>query len=228
MPRAGRGVQLRSIRLDDQATRSEACGVCAALHCRARDHRVRCAAIDGLRAAPGSSWWTCDRGRGEDDGDGRHALAEPRKQRSGAGDVATRYSVGMPQDKVAFAERVVEIFNRRDVDTFFAELATPDFEWWPALTRGYEGGCFRGREGVEGFYADTDENWEEFHSVAEEFRDLSDYVVVMSRLTGRGRSSGARVDAPIWNILDFRNSRVWRTRAYFDRADAFRAAGVSE
>ena len=50
--------------------------------------------------------------------------------------MATRYSVGMPQDKVAFAKRVVEIFNRPDLDTFFAELATPDFEWRPALTRG--------------------------------------------------------------------------------------------
>jgi len=145
--------------------------------------------------------------------------------------VATRYSVGMPQDKVAFAKRVVEAFNRRDLDTFFAELGTPDFEWWPALTRAYEGGgfrCYRGRDGVEGFYADTDETWEEFQSVAEEFRDLSDCVVVMSRLKGRGRGSGARVDAPIWNILDFRDGRVWRTRAYFDRADALRAAGVSE
>jgi ketosteroid isomerase-like protein len=134
----------------------------------------------------------------------------------------------MPQDKVELAKRAVDAFNRRDVDAFFAELATPDFEWWPALTRGYEGGCFRGRQGVESFYADTSENWEEFHSVAEEFRDLGDCVLVLSRLEGRGRGSGAPVHAPIWNILDFRDGRFWRTRAYFDRAEALRAAGVSE
>ncbi len=136
----------------------------------------------------------------------------------------------MPQDKdkVQLAKLAVDAFNRRDVDAFFAGLATPDFEWWPALTRGYEGGCFRGREGVESFFADTSENWKEFHSVAEEFRDLDDCVLVLSRLEGRGKASGARVIAPIWNILDFRDGRFWRTRAYFDRAEALRAAGVSE
>jgi hypothetical protein len=54
----------------------------------------------------------------------------------------------------------------------FAELATPDFEWWPALTKACEGGCYRGREGAERFAADTRENWEELQSVAEEYRDL--------------------------------------------------------
>jgi ketosteroid isomerase-like protein len=134
----------------------------------------------------------------------------------------------MPRDKVKLAERAVDVYNRRDVDTFFAELATADIEWWPALTRAYGGGCYQGREGVETFLVDTRENWEELHSVAEEYRDLGDCVLVQGRLHGRGKGSGARVDAPVWNILDVRGGRIWRSRVYFDRAEAFRAAGVSE
>jgi ketosteroid isomerase-like protein len=134
----------------------------------------------------------------------------------------------MSHENVELARRVVDAYNRRDVYTFFAELATPDFEWFPALIRAFEGGGYRGRAGVERFYADTRETWEELQTVAEEFRDLGDCVLVLGRQVGRGTGSGAPVSAPIANILDFRGGRIWRSRAYFDRAEALRAAGLSE
>jgi hypothetical protein len=59
----------------------------------------------------------------------------------------------MSQEKVELAKRAADAYNRRDVDTFFAELATPDLEWWPALTRAFEGACYQGREGIERFVA---------------------------------------------------------------------------
>ena len=96
------------------------------------------------------------------------------------------------------------------------------------MARAYEGGCYQGREGVERYAADRSENWEELQSVAEEFRDLGDRVLVLGRQVGRGKGSGARVDAPLAVILDFRDDRIWRFRAYFDRAEGLRVAGVSE
>jgi ketosteroid isomerase-like protein len=134
----------------------------------------------------------------------------------------------MRGDKVHLAKRAADVYNRRDIETFFAECATADIEWWPALTRAYGGGCYRGREGVETFLVDTWENWEELQWVAEEYRDLGGCVLMGGRLYGRGKGSGARVDAPAWNVLDFRDGRIWRSRVYFDRADALRAAGVSD
>jgi ketosteroid isomerase-like protein len=134
----------------------------------------------------------------------------------------------MPRDKLRVAKRAADVYNSRDIDTFFAECATADIEWWPALQRAYGADCYRGREGVETFLADTWENWEELQWVAEEYRDLGDFVLAAGRLYGRGKESGARVDAPAWNVLDFRDGRIWRSRVYFDRAEAFRAAGVSE
>jgi ketosteroid isomerase-like protein len=92
----------------------------------------------------------------------------------------------MPRDKVEVVRQAVDAYNGRDLDIWFAELATPDFEWWPALTRAYEGGCYQGREGVERFVADTSENWEELQSFGEEFRDLGDRVV-KPRALGRTR-----------------------------------------
>ena len=48
--------------------------------------------------------------------------------------------VEMSPDKVELAKRAADAYNRRDVDTLFAGLATPDFEWFPALTGAFEGG----------------------------------------------------------------------------------------
>jgi ketosteroid isomerase-like protein len=135
----------------------------------------------------------------------------------------------MPRDKVDIAKRVVDAYNRRDVDGLFAELATPDFEWCPAITKALDGGgAYRGREGVEKFAADTRENWEELQNVAAEYRDLSDRVLVLGRLKGRGKVSGAPIDQPYVGIFDFRGDRVCRYRVYLDHAEGLRAAGLSE
>jgi hypothetical protein len=123
---------------------------------------------------------------------------------------------------------MVDAYNLRDVDGAFAELVTPDFEWYPAIARAFHGGVFRGREGVERFAADTSENWAELQTIAEEFRDLGDRVLVLGRMKGRGKGSGVPVEQPFATILDFRGDRIWRSRVYLDRAEGLRAAGLSE
>ncbi|HEX3511859.1 MAG TPA: nuclear transport factor 2 family protein [Solirubrobacteraceae bacterium] len=130
-------------------------------------------------------------------------------------------------DKVELAKRAAEAYKRRDLDTFFAEFATPDVEWWPAAMI-LHGSCYRGREGIEQFWAETAETFTELQAVTEEFRDLGDRVLVLARFQGRGRGSGAPVDAPIAMLVDFRGGRIWRSRVYLDRAEALRGAGVSE
>ena len=135
----------------------------------------------------------------------------------------------MARDKVDVAKRVVDAIARRDVDGAFAELVTPDFEWYPAIARALDGvGVYRGREGVERFAADTSENWEEFLSVGEEFRDLGDRVLVLGRLKGRGKGSGAPIDQPYLGIFDFHGDRIWRYRVYFEHTEGLRVAGLSE
>ena len=134
----------------------------------------------------------------------------------------------MPQDKVEVAKRALDANNRRDVDGLFVELVTPDFLWESALAGGLDGGSYRGREGVERFAAALSEVWEEVQLIAEEFRDLGDRVLVLGRQVGRGKGSGAQVDAPLAAIFDFRGDRIWRSRGYVDRAEGIRAAGLSE
>jgi ketosteroid isomerase-like protein len=135
----------------------------------------------------------------------------------------------MSRDKVDVVKRANDAYNRRDVDGWFAELATPDFEWYPAIVRAFNGGGgYRGREGIEKVVADTRENWEELQSLPEEFRDLGDRVLLLGRLEGRGKTSGVPVDQPFAGIFDFRGDRIWRHRVYLDHAEGLRAAGLSE
>ena len=134
----------------------------------------------------------------------------------------------MPRDKVDIARQVIDAYNCRDVDGLFAELATPDFEYYPGIVRALDGGGYRGRKGVERFAVDTSENWEELQSVPEEFRDLGDRVLVLGRMQGRGKGSGVPVDQPYVAILDFRGDRIWRSRIYLDLPEGMRAAGLSE
>lgn len=56
----------------------------------------------------------------------------------------------MARDKVDVAKRTVDAYNLRDVESAFAGLVTSDFEWYPAITRAFDGGVYGGREGVEG------------------------------------------------------------------------------
>ena len=114
----------------------------------------------------------------------------------------------MPGDKVDVAKRAIDAFNRRDLEGFFAELATRDFELHGRTVRALGGDVYRGREGVERYDRDRSETWEEMQSIAEEFRDLGDSVLVLGTTKGRGRSSGAPVEQPYVSILDFRDDRL--------------------
>src|SRR5438552_3380271 len=88
------------------------------------------------------------------------ALIGPNAARCGVWGRLRDTPTRMHQDKVEVARRAVDAYNRRDVDGWFAEFATPDFEWYPALVRALDASRYRGREGIERFVADTSENWD--------------------------------------------------------------------
>jgi ketosteroid isomerase-like protein len=133
----------------------------------------------------------------------------------------------MSQTNVAITERVMDAFNRRDIDAF-VQPTTADFEWFPALGIAVEGGSFRGREGVEAYFETLHATWEEVRLVAENVRDLGESVLWLGRIEGRGRGSGVPVNSPMGAVIDFRGGKVWRARSYLDHAEALRAAGLTE
>jgi ketosteroid isomerase-like protein len=133
----------------------------------------------------------------------------------------------MSQENVEIAKSGVEAFSRRDVVAFVATM-TEDYEWVGAFLGSVEGGSYRGRAGIERYFREAEETWEYLRAPAVEFRDLGDSVLVLGRIEGRGRSSGIEVETTYTMIVEFRGSKIWRSRAYLDHAEALRAAGFSE
>src|SRR2546421_8540749 len=131
----------------------------------------------------------------------------------------------MSQDNVEIAKRSVDAFNRRDVEALL-ELGTPDSVLSSQLLDA--SADFRGREGIERFYAMLSESWEEFRSVVDDYRDLGDRVLLLGRNTARGKGSGVTVEAPTAAVLDFRDGKVSRIRLYLDQSEALRVAGLAE
>ena len=92
----------------------------------------------------------------------------------------------MSQENVEIVKRGIDAFNHRNVD-LLATLVTPDFAWFPALPGVVEGDGYRGREGIERYFEEIANTWEELRVIGGEFRDLGDRVVVLGRTEGRGR-----------------------------------------
>jgi ketosteroid isomerase-like protein len=132
----------------------------------------------------------------------------------------------MSEENVKIVVQAIEAFSRGDCQAF-ADLTTPDLEWKTGLGA-IEGEIFRGREGVETYFARLDGAWDSFRFLARDCRDLGDVVVVLGRLEGHSRSGGVPVDSPVGAVWELREGKVWRLRAYLDHAEALRVAGVAE
>jgi ketosteroid isomerase-like protein len=75
------------------------------------------------------------------------------------------------QEHVQIAKRAIDAYNRRDPDAY-DDLFTPDFEWFPAISRTVEGGSYQGREGVDTRLGEIGEAWQGvLRVVPGEFRD---------------------------------------------------------
>jgi ketosteroid isomerase-like protein len=131
------------------------------------------------------------------------------------------------QENVEVFKRATDALNRLDVDAYL-DWATADFEWFPVLGGTVEGKSFQGREGVEEYYGELRDTWEEFRYVIDELRYLGDGVLSLGRIEGRGRGGGVQVALPISVISDFREGKCWRLRAFSDHDEALRAAGLEE
>lgn len=124
--------------------------------------------------------------------------------------------------------RCVDAFNRRDLEAF-AALLTHDAEVVP-MRAALEGTVYRGREGVEKFFAETDDIWDAISvELDEDLTQVDDSTVYgRGRLRGRGHDSGIDVEMELAGVLRFRDGLISSFRTYPDLAQARQAAGLSE
>ena len=89
-------------------------------------------------------------------------------------------------------------------------------------------GVYRGHEGAIKSLADWTEDFVDFKVVPEEFLDNGDYVVVRTRQTGRGKSSGVPMEGLFWFVCQMREGKAVRIHVVATEQEALEAAGLSE
>jgi ketosteroid isomerase-like protein len=117
-------------------------------------------------------------------------------------------------------------WEREDMEAVFA-LYDPAIEWDNSTLPAPNAGVYHGREGVRLFLREWLEAFETQQIHAEDFIDAGDAVVVRTRVTGRGKASGAEVEMPRWNVYRIRDGLVIRIEIFETKAEALEAAGFS-
>jgi len=110
------------------------------------------------------------------------------------------------------------------------EWAHPQIEW--IVADGPTAGSRMGVAGMEEHFGYMLGAWEGFRLKVDEYRELeADRILVLVRISGRGKTSGldlSRTPAQGAHILRVRNGQVVRSDFYWDRDHALADRGLEE
>jgi ketosteroid isomerase-like protein len=135
----------------------------------------------------------------------------------------------MSQENVELSDRVTDAFNRHDPEAMVA-LFDPKCEWLPAIEAEVEGEpvVYLGHDGLRQYFKDVAESFEEYRFDVSECRDLGTRVLLLGRLSARGRGSGVELASDLAALFHVRDGKVTRFVAYWDRDRALADLGLSE
>lgn len=130
------------------------------------------------------------------------------------------------QEDVENLRRGYAAYSRGDLPGAL-ELIDPRFEIHTSGAFLDEGRVYRGHDGVREFLAMLSEAFEDVSYEPEEILEAEDdRYLVLARLRGRGKASGAETDVRFAHLWTIRDRKAIRMRAYLDRDEALRAAGL--
>jgi ketosteroid isomerase-like protein len=89
-------------------------------------------------------------------------------------------------------------------------------------------GVYHGPEAVIALFKSWASAWKEYRFEVEEIIDAGDSVVAGIRETGRGIGSGIPWEQHYFSVYRFRNRRIVGGGTYKTKAEALKAAGLSE
>lgn len=134
-----------------------------------------------------------------------------------------------PQGKREQVEAVFAAVNARDFEALGDMPFHPDMEFRSTLTAIEGGTTYQGIQGLRQWAQDVDSIFEGVNSELIDFREVDDErAIVITRVTGRARTSGVPVDQRRAQIVTWRNGKMWRNEVFSDPREAFKAAGISE
>jgi ketosteroid isomerase-like protein len=129
----------------------------------------------------------------------------------------------MSQENVEIVKNAYRGLHERGVDGLL-EFIHEDVEYLPVE----ESGAVHGHDALRRYFVRWMEPWEEFHIRPTEFRESGEDVFAAFAMNGRGRGSGVEVANEGFQVWHFRDGRGAHIEEYVDRAEALKAAGLSE
>jgi ketosteroid isomerase-like protein len=131
----------------------------------------------------------------------------------------------MSQENMEVVKAAFEAYNRGDLDAS-AATADPDAEWH-VLPEATDPGPHRGRQVI----LERGKLWRQMFGLRAEvleYIDAGDYVIAPVRMRGQAPGSDAEVALDEVYVCKFRNGKVVELREYRTKAEALKAAGLSE
>jgi ketosteroid isomerase-like protein len=130
------------------------------------------------------------------------------------------------QENVELVRAALQAFNRRDGAGFDALLAS-EAEIIP-VRAAIEDVSYRGADAGSQYCVAVDQRWENLRWELEDIRDGDDWVLGLGHIRGRGRDSGAVIDATGAWVAELRAGQIIRFQTFSDRDAALKAVGLEE
>jgi ketosteroid isomerase-like protein len=126
----------------------------------------------------------------------------------------------MTTDSAAIVGRVIDAFNRGDVDGVL-EASSQDFEFDFSNSRGPLSRVYRGHAEAREFLTSFFEPWAALDVRLDEFVELeNDRVLTVSEIRTRGQGSGVEVNATGAMIWTIRDGEIAAAKMYQSKAEA--------
>ena len=132
----------------------------------------------------------------------------------------------MSREGVELVRAAYESWNRGDLDAALRQ-ASPQIEF---VQDGRIPGAVSlvGRSAVRAWLDSFQETWEWFRIAPERIEAVGDQVLVVARITAKGKLSEAEVEQRVGHVLTIHDAQIDRWNSYADSADALEAVGLSE
>ena len=131
------------------------------------------------------------------------------------------------EDNVKLVQRLFEKHNRGAAEVMgsYEQLFHPDLEWLPVIVGGPEGASYRGKDGLERWYAQRDDSFASASVEIETCRAMApDVVLALGRSIAKGRASGAEVSEEVGLVISFEDGLIRLDCAYGSHSEAEQAA----
>ena len=132
----------------------------------------------------------------------------------------------MSEKNVEFVRRMIDAYNRRDLEAMRAGTH-PDVEVDWSASRGFEASVYRGWDEAGRFFGNWFNTFEQIEFKPERFIESGDLVLVPNTAVIRGRD-GIETVARSCLTYEFREGLISRVCLYQDTDEALEAAGLSE